>query len=71
MSWNWMSVQLELQEELTLERQIRSIYNVEDVQALQELCSSLIRTSWHQSRLLSQAVQRIAEIDSDEMMRSV
>jgi|TARA_B100000073_G_scaffold240529_1_gene201623 hypothetical protein len=71
MSWNWMSVKQTLEEELTLERQIRSIHNVEDVHALQELCSGLTRQAWHQSKLLSQAVKRIAEIEADEMMRSV
>ena len=70
MSWNWMSVRQTLEEELTLERQIRSIHDVEDLHTLQELCSALTRQAWHQSKLLSQAVKRIAEIDSDEMMRS-
>ena len=70
MSWNWMSVRQTLEEELTLERQIRSIHDVEDIHTLHELCSALTRQAWHQSKLLSQAVKRIAEIDSDEMMHS-
>ena len=66
-----MSVRQTLEEELTLERQIRIIHDVEDVHTLRELCSALTKQAWHQSKLLSQAVKRIAEIDSDEMMRSV
>tara|TARA_Y100000289_G_scaffold2676_1_gene2556 strand:- start:2918 stop:3145 length:228 start_codon:yes stop_codon:yes gene_type:complete len=65
MSWaDWMVVKQTLEEELNLERQVRSISNTEDLHALQQLCSALTRQGWHQSKLLKQAVGRIAEMDA-------
>jgi len=64
MSWaDWMVVKQTLEEELNLERQVRSISNVDDLHALQQLCSSLTRQNWHYSKLLKQAVGRVAELD--------
>tara|TARA_B100001094_G_scaffold284582_1_gene298169 strand:- start:2498 stop:2710 length:213 start_codon:yes stop_codon:yes gene_type:complete len=64
MSWaDWMVVKQTLEEELNLERQVRSISNVDDLHVLQQLCSSLTRQNWHYSKLLKQAVGRVAELD--------
>ena len=64
MSWaDWMVVKQTLEEELILERQVRSISNVDDLHVLQQLCSSLTRQNWHYSKLLKQAVGRVAELD--------
>jgi len=65
MTWaDWMVVKQTLAEELNLERQIRSISNVDDLHTLQQLCSSLTRQNWSYSRLLKQAVGRVAELDA-------
>ena len=64
MAWaDWMVVKQTLEEELNLERQVRSISSTEDVDTLQQLCSSLTRQNWHYSKLLKQAVGRVAELD--------
>jgi hypothetical protein len=64
MAWaDWMVVKQTLEEELHLERQVRSISNVDDLHTLQQLCSSLTRQNWHYSKLLKQAVGRVAELD--------
>ena len=64
MAWaDWMVVKQTLEEELNLERQVRSISNVDDLHTLQQLCSSLTRQNWHYSKLLKQAVGRVAELD--------
>ena len=64
MAWaDWMVVKQTLEEELHLERQVRSIGNVDDLHTLQQLCSSLTRQNWHYSKLLKQAVGRVAELD--------
>jgi|TARA_R100000084_G_scaffold83685_1_gene39234 hypothetical protein len=64
MAWaDWMVVKQTLEEELNLERQVRSISNVDDLHTLQQLCSALTRQNWHYSKLLKQAVGRVAELD--------
>ena len=60
----WMVVTQSLEEELELEKNVRDVQNCSDRDALQELCVSLVRTNWHQAKLLQQAVGHIAEIDS-------
>ena len=59
-----MVVTQSLEEELELEKNVRDVQNCSDRDALQELCVSLVRTNWHQAKLLQQAVGHIAEIDS-------
>ena len=59
-----MVVNQSLEEELELERNVRDVQNCSDRDALQELCVSLVRTNWHQAKLLQQAVGHIAELDS-------
>ncbi len=58
-----MVVKQTLTEELSLERQIRSINSTKDLHTLQQLCSALTRQNWHYSKLLKQAVGRVAELD--------
>tara|TARA_B100000085_G_C18091194_1_gene329154 strand:- start:95 stop:304 length:210 start_codon:yes stop_codon:yes gene_type:complete len=60
----WMVVTQSLEEELELEKNVRDVQNCSDKDALQELCISLVRTNWHQAKLLQQAVGHIAELDS-------
>ncbi len=65
MGWaDWMVVNQTLEEELEVERSVREVNNCNDEQALKMLCSDLVRQSWHQSKLLSQAVGRIGELDA-------
>ena len=59
-----MVVNQTLEEELEVERSVREVNNCNDEQALKMLCSALVRQSWHQSKLLSQAVTRIGELDA-------
>ncbi len=60
----WMIAEQSLHEELTMERAIRSINNTEDFEEMQGLCAALVRQNWHQRKLLSQAVSRIADMDA-------
>ena len=65
MGWaDWMQVSPSLHEELEIERSVREVQNCQDEEVLKLLCVSLVRQSWHQSRLLSQAVGRIGELDA-------
>ncbi len=65
MGWaDWMVVSQTLEEELEVERSVREVHNCNDEEALKMLCSALVRQSWHQGKLLSQAVTRIGELDA-------
>ena len=65
MGWaDWMVVSQTLEEELEVERSVREVNNCDDEEALKMLCSALVRQSWHQGKLLSQAVTRIGELDA-------
>ena len=65
MGWADLMVENQtLEEELEVERSVREINNCNDEEALKMLCSAMVRQSWHQSRLLSQAVSRIGELDA-------
>ena len=65
MSWaDWMVINQSLEEELEVERSVREVYSCEDEQVLKKLCAGLVRQSWHQGKLLSQAVGRIGELDA-------
>ena len=61
---DWMVVNQSLEEELELERNVRDVQNCSDEDALKSLCVSLVRTNWHQAKLLKQAVGHIGEIDA-------
>jgi hypothetical protein len=65
MGWaDWMVIHQSLEEELEVERSIREVYSCENEEELKQLCAGLVRQSWHQSKLLSQAVTRIGELDA-------
>tara|TARA_Y100000015_G_C2373100_1_gene81087 strand:+ start:653 stop:868 length:216 start_codon:yes stop_codon:yes gene_type:complete len=65
MGWaDWMVVNQTYEEELEVERSVREVNKCDDEEALKMLCSALVRQSWHQGKLLSQAVTRISELDA-------
>lgn len=65
MGWaDWMQVSPTLHEELEIERSVREVQNCQDEEVLKTLCVALVRQQFHQSRLLSQAVGRIGELDA-------
>jgi len=67
MGWaDWMVVHQSLEEELELERGVREVQSSTDEVALKAFCVSLLRTNWHQAKLLKQAVGHIAERDAWE-----
>ena len=61
---DWMVVNQSLEEELELERTVRDVQGCTDESALRALCVSLVRTNWHQAKLLKQAVGHIGELDA-------
>ena len=63
---DWMVITQSLEEELELEKNVREVQSCSDRDALQELCVSLVRTNWHQAKLLQQAVGHIAELDASD-----
>ena len=67
MGWaDWMVVTQTYEESFELEKNVRDVQSCSDRNALQELCVSLVRTNWHQAKLLQQAVGHIAERDASE-----
>tara|TARA_R100000027_G_C2169514_1_gene70313 strand:+ start:50 stop:268 length:219 start_codon:yes stop_codon:yes gene_type:complete len=67
MGWaDWMVVNKSLEEELELECNVREVQSCSDEDALRTLCVSLVKTNWHQAKLLQQAVGHIAELDACE-----
>ena len=65
MGWaDWMIVHQSLEEELELARNVRDVQGCTDEDALKTLCVSLVRTNWHQAKLLKQAVGHIGELDA-------
>ena len=65
MGWaEWMIVNQSLEEELELERNVRDVQGCTDKDALKTLCVSLVRTNWHQAKLLKQAVGHIGQLDA-------
>ena len=65
MGWaDWMIVNQSLEEELELEKNVRDVKNCTDEDALKSLCVSLVRTNWHQQKMLRQAVGHIGELDA-------
>ena len=58
-----MSVEPSLEEELMIERQVRAVHSHADAKEIAELCSTLIRQTHHQQKLLGQAIKRIMELE--------
>ena len=64
MGWaDWMIVDLPLEEQLTVEQQVRAAKDCQDVDEIRELCGALLRQTTLQKTLLRQAVGRIAELE--------
>jgi hypothetical protein len=64
MGWSqWMVVELPLEEQLILERQVRAVHDQADTEAVAKLCETLIRQNYHQQKLLQQALKRIIELE--------
>lgn len=61
--WEWMAVELPLEEQLMVERQVRAIQENADAKEIAALCGTLIRQSHHQQKLLQQAIGRIIELE--------
>ena len=59
-----MVITQSLEEELELEKHVRDVQGCDDGDALRTMCVSLVRTNWHQAKLLQQAVGHIAELDA-------
>ncbi len=66
--FEWMVVEQSLEEELVLECSIREIEDCESLEMLSRLCVAMARQNFHQGKLLRQAVNRIAEMDSATAM---
>ena len=65
MGWaDWMIVEQSLEEELQLERTVREIQSCDDKDALTQLCVAMAQQNWHHSKMLRQAVNHIASMDS-------
>ncbi len=65
MGWaDWMVINQSLEEELELERSVRDVQGCTDEDTLKALCVTLVRTNWHQAKLLKQAVGHISELDT-------
>ena len=62
---DWMIIEKSLEEELQLERTVREIKSCDDKELLTQLCVAMAQQSWHQSKLLKQAVGHIASLDAE------
>ena len=69
--WQWMSVELPLEEQLMVERQVRAVHDHVNTKEIAELCSSLIRQNHHQQKLLQQAIKRIMELKSLKTAKTI
>jgi len=58
-----MVVQLPLEEQLMLERQVRAVQDHSDTESIAKLCGTLIKQNHHQQKLLQQALKRIIELE--------
>ena len=65
MAWNeWMVVNLSVEESLNLENQARVPLRHDNAEEVAALCSTLIKQNHHLTKLLKQAVGRIAELET-------
>ena len=60
---DWMIVEPTLEQKLTLECTCRGIQEATNFDELQALCIALTKQNWHQTMLLKQAVEKIAQFD--------
>ena len=65
MSWaQWMVVNFSLEEQLTMEKQARTVLSHYDVDQIRKLCASLAKQNQMQQALIKQATGRIIELES-------
>ena len=65
MAWGaWMAVEQSLEDELSLEKAVRSIDAAEDTGQIKRLCISLTRQNWHYRQMMKQAVMHVAELEA-------
>ena len=65
----WLIVQPSLEEELTLEKDVREVLNNEDHEDIKKLCAVLLKQSFYRSRVLNQAVAKIDELEKEMKKR--
>jgi len=63
MTFDWMVVELPLEEQLTIENQIRAICNECDINTIKDLCKSLIQQNHHYALLIRNATNHIIELE--------
>ena len=63
---DWLIVEPTLEQKLNLECTCRGIMQQTDLEQMQVLCVALTKQNWHQSMILKQAVQHIAQLDAWE-----
>lgn len=69
MAWNqWMVVDFSIEESLHLETQARIPIRHDNAEEVAKLCGSLIKQNYHLTKLLKQAVGRIAELEIQEFL---
>tara|TARA_B100001094_G_scaffold37656_1_gene31991 strand:- start:1104 stop:1319 length:216 start_codon:yes stop_codon:yes gene_type:complete len=61
---DWLVAEQTLEEELLIERHCRSVQDLKDIEIVQRMCISLIRQNSFQQKLLAQAVNRIAYLET-------
>ena len=60
----WLHAELTLEEELSMERITRGIWQENDIEKVRDVCASLYRANWRHRKLLVNAVQRIAQLEA-------
>ena len=69
MAWSqWMVVDLSMEESLHLETQARIPLHHDRAEEVAKLCGSLVKQNYHLTKLLKQAVGRIAELEIKELL---
>ena len=63
----WLHAELTLEEELSMERITRGIWQENDIEKVRDVCASLYRANWRHRKMLVNAVQRIAELESKSL----
>ena len=67
----WLHAELTLEEELSMERITRGIWQENDIEKVRDVCASLYRANWRHRKMLVNAVQRIAELESKALKNFV
>lgn len=63
MTFDWMAEELPLEEQLTVENQIRAICDQCDTDTIKDLCKTLIQQNHHYALLIRNATKRIMELE--------